>query len=338
MKRLFSSFLLGLASLLASCGSNSDSGEDPPPAEVAATVNGETIPLADVTRGAANFKTANMPSNPNAQGSTPEEKLYYTVVDRLIEDRLILQDATTHGISVSEDEVQATVSQLQVTMGGADAVTQRLAQTGATQEDFKRDVRINLLTQKYMDQVVNPTIEIPDEEIEAYFDNNPEQFSAKPEVRASHILFRMSPGADELVTAGARQKAEAALARAKQGEDFAALAREVSEDETTGPGGGDLGWFGKGRMVPAFDSASFSMEPGEISDLVLTQFGYHIIKVEETRTTTGKTLEEVHEHIRRFLAQGRLQEGFQEAIQQLRSAADIEITPPAAGILTQLAS
>jgi peptidyl-prolyl cis-trans isomerase C len=339
MKRLFTTLiLLGLAPLLASCGSKSDSDGGLPAGEIAAKVNGEAIPLSDVTRVAKNFKQQGIPTDPNSQGATPEEQLYYTVIDRLVEQNLILQDATSQNISVTEEEVQATMSQFQVNVGGPDAFAQALAQAGATMEDFEKDMRINLIMQKYMDEVVNPTITVPDEEIQAYFETNPDQFAAQPELHGRHILFRMDPGADELTKAGMRQKAEAALARAEQGEDFEALAREVSEDETTGPGGGDLGWFGQGRMVPPFDTAAFALSPGEISGLVETQFGLHIIKIEEARMTEAKNLEDVREPVRRFLAQGKLQEGFQDAVARLRGTAEIEINPPEAEILTELAS
>jgi parvulin-like peptidyl-prolyl isomerase len=329
MKRLFTTMiLLGLASLLASCGSKSDSDSEGglPAGEIAAKVNGESITISDVTRVAQNFKQQGIPSDPTVEGTTPEEKLYYTVVDRLVEQNLIIQDATSKSISVSPEEVQTTMSQFQVNVGGPDAFAQALAQAGATMEDFEKDMRINLIMQKYMDEVVNPTIEVPDEEIQAYFDGNPDQFAPQPEAHARHILIRMDPGADEMTQAGVRLKAEAVLAR------------ETSEDETTGPAGGDLNWFGPGRMVAAFDSAAFALSEGEISGLVLTQFGYHIIKIEETRTTEPKSLDEVREPIRRFLAQGKLQEGYQDAVERLRGTASIEITPPGEEILIELAS
>ena len=122
-------------------------------------------------------------------------------------------------------------------------------------------------------------------------------------MRASHILLK-TEGKDD---AAVKAKAEDMLKQAKAGADFAALAKKYSEDEGTAKNGGDLDFFGRGRMVPEFDTAAFAMEPGQISDLVKTQFGYHIIKVTDKKPATTKALAEVQQQMTDQLAYERAQ-------------------------------
>ena len=333
--------LIPLAIGAASCGSQSDSGSGNalPEGEVAAAaVNGVPIPMSDVQRVAGNFKRQNFEPDETAEGTTREEKIYYTVLNRLVEQEVVLQEADQVGLVVDEAEVDASIAQFQVNAGGREALLAFLDQVGASLEDFRKDMRINLIIQKYIDEVLTTAIEVSDAEIQAYYDENPDQFEPKPEVRARHILFTLNAGAGDLEKAAVRQRAEEVLVRARQGEDFAALAQETSEDKTTSPNGGDLNWFGRGRMVAPFDSAAFALDPGEISGLVLTQFGFHIIKSEEKRMSEAKTLEASRPGIERFLQQTKFQDQYREKVEELRAKATVELNPPTEEILTEIAS
>ena len=135
-------------------------------------------------------------------------------------------------------------------------------------------------------------------EVKAYYDEHrDDRFTAPEEVRARHILIKLPPAADEKARAAARTKAEDVLAKVKKGADFAKLAQDVSEDPGTAGKGGDLGLFSRGHMVPAFDTAAFALEPGAVSDVVETPFGFHIIKVEEKLPGGQKPLDAVRDEI-----------------------------------------
>jgi peptidyl-prolyl cis-trans isomerase D len=137
-----------------------------------------------------------------------------------------------------------------------------------------------------------------DGEVKAYYDEHrDDRFTAPEEVRARHILIKLPPAADEKARAAARTKAEDVLAKVKKGADFAKLAQDVSEDAGTASKGGDLGLFSRGHMVPAFDAAAFALEPGAVSDVVETPFGFHIIKVEEKLPGGQKPLDAVRDEI-----------------------------------------
>jgi peptidyl-prolyl cis-trans isomerase D len=141
---------------------------------------------------------------------------------------------------------------------------------------------------------VRSALTVTDADVQEFYTKNIGQYTTPAQVRASHILFQTS-GKDE---ATVRTQAEAVLAQAKApGADFAALARQHSEDASNKELGGDLNYFGRGRMVPEFEAAAFSMKPGDISDLVKTQFGFHIIKLVDTQPEVVRPMTEVREEI-----------------------------------------
>ncbi|RLB40109.1 MAG: hypothetical protein DRH20_02065 [Deltaproteobacteria bacterium] len=143
-------------------------------------------------------------------------------------------------------------------------------------------------------------VAIDDQRIREYYEYNIETFREKERVRARHILFRLKEGAEKSEEERVRKKAESVLKQAREGEDFAELARKYSEGPT-GPKGGDLGYFQRGTMVKAFEEAAFGLKKGQVSDLVRTPFGYHIIKVEDVKKARTKPLEEVREQVKKIL-------------------------------------
>ncbi|HET6372399.1 MAG TPA: peptidylprolyl isomerase, partial [Candidatus Polarisedimenticolia bacterium] len=146
------------------------------------------------------------------------------------------------------------------------------------------------------------TIDVPEADIAAEYEKNKStRFTGGEQRRASHILFKVAQNAPQADQDAAKAKADAVLAEAKAGKDFAELARSTSQD-SSGPAGGDLGWFERGRMVPEFDSAVFSLAEGQISDVIRTQFGFHIIKVTGSRPAGVRPLEDVRAQIKQGLS------------------------------------
>lgn len=177
---------------------------------------------------------------------------------------------------------------------------------------------------------------IPPADIERAYNSNIEQYSTPEQVRASHILLK-TEGKDE---AAVKAKAEDVLKQAKApGADFVALAKKYSEDEGSAPNGGDLDYFGRGRMVPEFDAAAFAMESGQTSDLVKTQYGYHIIKVVDKKPGTTRTLAEVRQQLADQLAFERAQAQAADLADTLRDQiskpADLDTAAKARGLTVQ---
>lgn len=179
-------------------------------------------------------------------------------------------------VTVTDDEVQKYFSQ--------------------HQEDFREPDRVRLEFVLYPLDTFAAKAEASDAEVQAYYDEHRVQYTKPEEVHARHILFKLAPNAGDDAKAQVRKKAEDVLAKVKAGEDFAALARQYSEDSSAAAGG-DLGSFGRRKMVKPFEDAAFALSPGETSDLVESPFGLHIIKVEAKEPERTQTLDEVREPI-----------------------------------------
>jgi len=155
---------------------------------------------------------------------------------------------------------------------------------------------------------IQGAVEVSDTDMKDYYEKNKETKYKNPEQRrASHILVKVGSDAPSAEVEAARTKAAAALARARGGEDFAKLAAEYSDDSSAQQGG-DLGWFGTGRMVPDFEKAAFALSEGQISDLVRTPFGFHVIKLTGSRPPGFTPYEEARDQIRQQLSFGKAQE------------------------------
>ena len=140
-------------------------------------------------------------------------------------------------------------------------------------------------------------LQCPDQQVQQYYQGHQKDYQVPEEVKVRHILIKVDAGADPKVDAAAKQKAEDLLKQIKGGADFAALAKANSDDPGSKEQGGELGMIQRGVTVPAFEKAAFGLEPGQISDVIKTQFGYHIIKVEEKQTAHLKSLDEVKAQI-----------------------------------------
>lgn len=177
-------------------------------------------------------------------------------------------------------------------------------------EPEKRQIVYVLLNKDELEKEINPG----EDEIKRYYEENAAQFSHEKEVRAQHILFRIKPDAPQAEVDKVRDAAAKVLDEAKKGKDFGELAKKYSQDEGTAKKGGELGFFPKKQMEPAFSDAAFSLKPGEISELVRTPYGFHIIKVEEVTEAGTAPLDAVRaEIVRDIKAQGAQDTAFKQA-------------------------
>ena len=195
----------------------------------------------------------------------------------------------------------------------------------------KRKIRYLLIDT----DAVKAKVVIPPGDVERYYQQNVQQYSTPEQVRASHILLK-TEGKDD---AAVKTQAESILTQVKAGADFAELARKVSQDEASAANGGDLDYFGRGRMVKEFEDAAFSLAPGLISDLVKTQYGYHIIKVVDKKPAATRPFEEVRQQIADQLAYERAQTQVSELATTLagdiKRPADLDTVAKARGLSVQ---
>src|SRR5581483_1226141 len=205
----------------------------------------------------------------------------------------------------------------------------------AHKDDFKipekRKIRYLLVDT----DAIRAKIVVPPADVDRAYNDNIEQYSTPEQIRASHILLKTEGKDPEAVKA----RAEEILKQARSGADFAELAKKYSEDEATAKNGGDLDYFGRGRMVPEFEQVAFALEPGQISDPVRTSFGYHLIKVVDKKPGSVKPLAEVRQQIADQLAAERAQaqaaELAQAMAQEVRTPADLDKAAKAHGLAVQ---
>jgi peptidyl-prolyl cis-trans isomerase C len=287
--------------------------------DVAARVNGHTI----------STKTISSLVEPGLQaGNIPADKrpaAYRQALDQLVSRELITQEAQARKIAPDETAVARDYKQARDQFKSAQDWARFLSGNGFDEAGFRTELRARHMVDAVVQQEASrlPAV-VSDVDAKAFYDQNPTLFDTGERVRASHILVRVPDGASPDAKKAARARAEAARARIRKGEDFAAVAREVSEDPGSGPRGGELGVFGKGQMVPPFEKAAFALPAGQVSDLIETQFGLHIIKVNE-RLPAGKIpFEPVKGQIKDHLAQTRKQQAVDELLRGLRAKAKIE--------------
>jgi foldase protein PrsA len=222
-------------------------------------------------------------------GKTFLQAVEENVLEKMINDEVIKRYMEKEKIQITDEEVQKEYEQYKESIGKDQDFNDFLKANNMDEEFVKEEViRSGLYAKKFQEKVIGDT-KLDDEKLKKHYDENSSVYNIE-QVRARHILIKQ----DEK---DAEKKAKEILEKLKAGEDFAALAKEFSKDPGSAAKGGDLGFFPKGVMVPEFEQAAFTLKPGEISELVKTQFGYHIIKVEEKKNEVIK-FEDVKEEIK----------------------------------------
>ena len=178
---------------------------------------------------------------------------------------------------------------------------------------------------KVVEAAVTPTVVVSDQQISEFYTKNPERFQQPEAVRTSHVLVRVPEKADAAARRAARAEADRVRAAAFKGEDFAALARRHSQDQGSAVNGGDLGFVVRGQTIPAFEEAAFGLKPGQVSQVVETTFGFHVIKAGEHRAARTVPLDEVKGEVTEFLKQQQMQEKTAAFVERLKANGKVEI-------------
>jgi peptidyl-prolyl cis-trans isomerase C len=295
----------------------------PVPAELpdpVARVNGETI-------GRGEFERAIRTIEGRAGGPVPAERrdeIFRGVLDQMVAVRLLTQESTARHIVVSDTDVDSRFAQIRQQFPTEQAFTQALSVQQMTTDALKRDIRHDLAVSQLIESVVEPSVALGATEVKDFYDQNPDRFKEPESVRASHILIRVAPDATEEAKQKARAEAESVLKQLKAGADFAQLAKEHSQDGSAAQGG-DLNFFTKDQMVPAFADAAFALKKDEISDIVETQFGLHIIKLTDRRAARTVPLSEVQDQIKDYLVGQKREAATSAFVASLKTKGKVEI-------------
>jgi peptidyl-prolyl cis-trans isomerase C len=185
----------------------------------------------------------------------------------------------------------------------------------------------DVVAQEYLKKVVLKDVTVTEEEMKKYYQANEKTYTYPAQAKVRHILVKVAPNAAPEEKKKAREKAEALLKRIKDGEDFAKLAGEFSEDPASQKKGGDLGYFSKGRMVKPFEEAAFTLKAGQVSDIVETQFGFHIIKGEDVKEARIRSFDEVKETVRSQLRLKLQKEKTDQFLEKVVKESGMEVYP-----------
>ena len=289
--------------------------------EVVARVNGTEISGAELDQALA-AATARM------GGAIPADqrgKVVRGLLDDLVARELLLQATKEKGIDVPEAELDARVEQLRGRGGSGGPIRQLPESAEHDGGEAARADEGGLAVSKLVITEIAPDVSITPEQVSSYYAANPDEFTQPESIRASHILISVPEGAGAAEKTTARDRAAALREEALGGADFAALARENSDDEGSGAKGGDLGFFPRGSMVPPFEAAAFALGPGELSEVVESRFGYHVIRLTERRAAQPLPIEQVRGRLEQVLKQRQRQERVNSFVEARKAEGKIEI-------------
>lgn len=317
IRALFIAVLLVAAPLMV-CAEEEQTKQDK-----VALVNGSEITREAFNREMDRVQRQIMASNGqlDAAGMPALQK---RVLDSMIGRELLFQESKKKGIKVEEKEINGQVATIKSRYPSEEAFKSVLSQNGIDEASLKSEIGKMMTIKKFVEEEFKEKSKVTDEEVKAFYDGQPKQFTKPEEVRASHILVKVEDTATEEQKAGARKKIEDVQARIKKGEDFGALAKELS-DCPSSEKNGDLNYFRRGQgMVKPFEDAAFSLKQGEVSDIVETEFGYHLIKVTDKRPETLVPYETVKDKLKEFMRQNKMQKEIQMHVEKMRAEAKVE--------------
>lgn len=291
------------------------------PADVVVRINGVAIPRAELDRNSRPLLARMGP----ADSITPDQRklVEETAKENLIRSELLYQLAMKQDIPDLDRQVDEQFALIKSRSPSEEEWNDALAENGITSDGLREQLKRGLMINTFVQNEVLSKIVMTDAQLKAFYDENPETFSKTESMRASHILIGVDTGAGAEEKENAKQKADAMLEKVKSGADFAELAKSESTCPSAAQGG-DLGEFGRGQMVAPFENAAFGLESGDVSEVVETQFGYHIIKATDKNEASVVPFEEVKGRIEKQLKTQQVQQDLMAKIEELRSTSVIE--------------
>ncbi len=291
------------------------------PQETVARVNGTEIKFIELKRASKVIK-----SGQQASPNTPDQQKEFEkqAVQQLISAELLYQAGQKLEIKDLDKQLEAKLAQGKARFSNEQDFAKAIKELEMAESDLRDYTRRDLVITNFIEKTIVPKITVSEEDAKKFYEQNADKFTRPESVKASHILI----GTDQKMSAddkkAAREKAEKLRKEVAGGADFAALAKGNSTCPSSQQGG-DLGFFGKGQMVPAFEQAAFTLKPGEISEVVETQFGYHIIKVTEKKAAEKVDFKEVRTRIEDYLKNQKVGAAVNEYLAEARKNAKVEV-------------
>ena len=245
------------------------------------------------------------------------------VLEGLIEREILIQESRKAGINISDQKVDEQLAKIKKRYPDENEFNNALSKMDLSEDDVKNQIKHGLAIRELIDKQITDKVVITDKESKAFYDGNPQLFKQPEQVKASHILIKADANADEAKKAEAKKKIKEVQQKLKDGGDFSGLAKEFSEGPSNVKGG-DLGYFNRGQMVKPFEDAAFAMQPNEVSDIVETRFGYHLIKVYDKKPEQVLAYADVKDKLNEHLKKEKVAKQASEYVAKLRKNAKIE--------------
>jgi peptidyl-prolyl cis-trans isomerase C len=312
--------------LVAFVASSAFSQTTPNPETTVAVVNDVPITEADV-----NMETKRILFQAQAMQKPIDESMMANmkekVIESLINRELLYQQSKAKGITSDAADIDNSIEQIKQRLEPGQTFESLLAEMGITLEMMRIQVGQANAIQKLLETEVYPQAMVSDKDSRIFFENNPQYFKKPEEVKASHILIKVAPDANDEQKLAARNKIEDLQKKIAAGEDFASLAKQYSEGPSNVKGG-DLGFFDRKRMVKPFADAAFDLKPGQVSGIVETRFGFHLIKVMDKKAKSAYAFEDIKTRLGQLLQQQKVQDETVRYLGELRKTAQVKwITP-----------
>jgi len=288
--------------------------------QVVAEVNGEKITKAELDKRIepmkALYKSQFGMDFSKEEAQETLKKLEKGVLEQMVTEKLILQEANKRKIKVDKQEIDRQIDGLvQARFPSRQAFDEFMKKQGFTLADLQQELKSQLIADKLAKEVIaGAKAEVSDKEAEDYFQAHQDQYNVPELVKARHILVKDKKQAEEI------------LRELKSGGDFVQLAKKYTQDPGSKESGGDLGYFSRGQMVPPFEKAAFSLQIGEISSIIQTDYGYHIIKVEDHKKEQIFQFEQVREEVKKELAENKKKDAWMKFLEDLRSQGKIKMS------------
>ena len=292
---------------------------------VVALINGKAIHSNELDLAVKQF-LMRLGKNPNFFVKQPKDTVVYReALNWLISLNLLAEEANNSKIKVDENKLELTFNNFKRNFPSEQKFLDFLAGNNLSLENFRTKLADELRVQELLDQKITSKIEvITEKEALEFYNNNGDKFSENEQVRVHHILIKVTDPNDPKKVAVAENKARWILDKIKKGENFEELSRQYSEDPSAFKGG-DLGFFARGDMIKEFENVAFSLKIDETSDVVRTPLGFHIIKLNEKKSSQLIPFQEVESQIKAQLKQERSNKLFEDYVSELKSKAKIKV-------------
>jgi peptidyl-prolyl cis-trans isomerase C len=295
---------------------------------VLATGKGFEIKRSQVDEAFINYN-ANVVANGHSIPEPQREMVRSNLLNRLIVNKILFQKASEVDKALARKQVDEYITQLRTNAPSPEAFDEQIKATGMTLEQVRMRMEEERVCNSVMEHEITNGITVADNEVKKFYDDNPEKFKMPERVRAAHILISTQDPVSHQPIAPELKKEKLKLAnelkaRAEKGEDFAALVKQYSDDPGSKNKGGEY-TFPRGKMVPEFEAAAFSMKTNQISEPVETQFGYHVIKLLEKLPASTEDFAKAEPSIHDFLVEKEAEKGLPAYLDKLKLAANVKI-------------